>query len=171
MSTQTTIKKTLGLIFGAMLIAPLAIEAVSHQLIAPPSGNQPSAIQTTDSSDNGGDQSLNFSSGDFGWNGPLSLNANYSNVYGFYFTGKYAQAINKYNAFNIEADYGDRQWRVNATYGLAFTTRQRIKLSAERLAQKMDFSFAAGDDREKIGQYAGGLTYQYLFPSHIDEMN
>lgn len=105
---------------------------------------------------------VNLDSSQFGLNGPLSFTTTYSQNYGFILTGKYAQAFGRSNALGLEADAGSKQNRLNATWATVLSNKQRLKLSAEYLWQKINFNFDSGNVDQWVGQQAYGATYEYL---------
>ena len=64
-----------------------------------------------------------------------------SNQFGFIAEGKYLQSINDWNMFGLELDLGPNENRQGMTWGLWFTPDQKIKFTAERLAQNISFDF------------------------------
>lgn len=73
---------------------------------------------------------------------------------------------NKSNAGAVEINVGPRIARLNLTYGLAFTDKQRVKLSAERLDERLDYGFETGPVRTWEGQSAIGASYDYALQNH-----
>ncbi len=67
------------------------------------------------------------------------------------------------HAAALEFDGGSKLFRVNATYGLALTDNQRLKLTFERLSEKLDFGFDTGNKTRWMSQNALGAEYAYLF--------
>lgn len=109
-------------------------------------------------------QTMSVSTSTFGINGPLKVGVQYSSGFGAIAKVQWVQALSFTNAIALAFDLGPKEYRISATWGHAFNDKNRIKASAEYLAQKMDFDFYTGSDTETIGQGAVGLTYQYLFP-------
>jgi len=106
--------------------------------------------------------SLNFSSSDFGFKGPLKLNFQWSKLVGIYLVGKYTQLLDVRNALSAEVDAGGKQRRFSVTWGHALTPNQLIKLTAENLSQKLDFDFSSGMVSQWIYQNAIGASYAYV---------
>jgi hypothetical protein len=149
-----------------MLLCPIMVGAMhSYASDKTQTVNSQISSQTTNDNPNlapDSDQSLSFTNSDFGFNGPLSIGAQWSKNYGFSIQGKYTQAFSKNNAFSAGLEVGGGQNRLGFTWGHAFTSNQRIKLTAERLGQHMDFDFDSGDTTKWVYQNAVGGTYQYL---------
>jgi len=110
-----------------------------------------------------GTQSLDLDSKTLGLTGPLEVSSVYSDNFGFILTAMYTQLINPSNALSLLADLGDDENRIDATWATQVSEHQRLKLSLERLAQKLDFSYDSGDTSQWVPQYSTGLGYQYLF--------
>ena len=107
-------------------------------------------------------QNLNLSSGMLGMSGPLSFNLTWSDQYSFIFNVNYLGLINEKNAYGIEADVGIKSNRINLTLGHAFSSKNRIKFTVERLAQKQSFDFDSGSMDHWVSQYAGGAEFQHI---------
>ena len=73
---------------------------------------------------------------------------------------------NHHNAGAIEVNGGPRIARLNLTYGLSFTDHQRVKLSAERLEERLNYDFVSGTSAHWDGQTAIGGGYDYLVKNH-----
>jgi hypothetical protein len=103
-----------------------------------------------------------LSSSMFNISGPLEVSTTWSDIYGPIVTTKYTGLLNPQNAFAIEGAIGAKENRVNLTFGHVLSPRQRMKITAERLAQKQAFDFYSGSIDEWVSQYAAGGEYQYL---------
>lgn len=112
-------------------------------------------------------KSMNLSSNDFGWSLPLTLGYEYSSNFGSELNGNFASSLGFSNAVAAQFDAGKNEYRLNATFGHAFTDHQRLKFTGEYLAQNMDFDFKAGPVTNWVGQGAFGGTYEYLFPQRL----
>ncbi len=78
-----------------------------------------------------------------------------------------SHAINETHAVALELDGGTRILRLNGTYGFALNDKNRLKLTAEYLAEDLDFTFYTGDTRQWVDQGAVGASYQYLLGNDI----
>lgn len=114
--------------------------------------------------ENASSDSFSFDSSMFGWQGPFSLSTTYSQNYGVIFKGQFTHSLGERNAGSLILEGGGKSYRINASWAFLFTQHQRLKLSLERFAQKMDFDFASGSTKNWIAQNAIGATYQYLRP-------
>jgi hypothetical protein len=103
-----------------------------------------------------------LSSSMFNVNGPLQVSINWSDVYGPMLETHYANLLSDTNAIAIEGNLGSMQNRINVTLGHVFSPKNRIKITAERLAQKQTFDFYSGSIDEWVSQYAGGAELQHL---------
>ncbi len=110
------------------------------------------------------DSSLSLNSGLFGMNGPLSIGTEYSEDYGVTLNAQYTQKLGNENAVSLLLSGGAKQRRINATWAHILTQNQRIKVSFDRLSQKMQFDFDSGDSNQWVDQNAYGVSYQYIFP-------
>ncbi len=115
----------------------------------------------------GSNQTLNLTSDQFGVHGPVTLGLKYSDVFGPYLTGVFTQSFLQNNAVSVGAEVGKKQYRFSGTYARALTSHQRVKVTAERLAQKATYDFNSGSTDQWIGQNAYGLTYQYLIAKSL----
>jgi hypothetical protein len=97
-----------------------------------------------------------------GLNGPLSINATYSHNYGVILKGQYGRNFGIHSAGSLILEGGAKQYRVNLTWAYLVSAHQRIKLSIERLAQKMSFDFSSGTHAYWVNQNALGASYEYL---------
>jgi hypothetical protein len=112
-------------------------------------------------------QNLALSSDMFGISGPLAFNITISDPYGLILNAQYTRLFNQKNAYSILADLGFKTNRVNLTLGHAFSHKNRIKLSVERLAQKQSFEFDSGSIDKWVSQYAGGAEFQHLLGAGV----
>jgi hypothetical protein len=125
-----------------------------------------------DSSKEESNQILNLSTNDFGLQTPLSIGAQWSHLFGLSIQGKYTQALNYNNAISLELELGKNQHRENITWGYLFNCNQRFKLTAENLAQHINFDFDSGETTKWVYQSAVGGTYQYSLKNYfIDNIN
>lgn len=106
-------------------------------------------------------QTLNLNSQTFGFYGPLSISTTYSRLYGIIFNGRYTQAIGRDNAFSLLLQGGAKQRRANITWDYLINKNQRVKLSIERLWQRMTFNFTSGNLQQWMAQNAYGGDYEY----------
>jgi hypothetical protein len=99
----------------------------------------------------------------------FSFEPEFSDQLGFSFNSTYAQALSPNNAALLEADYGSDQYRLAATWGYQLTLEQRIKLTIERLAQRIGYNFDSGTVNHWSGQNAFGGDYEILLPhNHLN---
>lgn len=113
------------------------------------------------------DQSLNLDNGMFGLTGPFSLGLTYSHQYGVLLSGVVTEAFLKQNAASVAADAGKDEYRGSVTVARALTKQQRVKVTAEYLAQRQDYEFSSGKTDQWVGQNGYGVTYQYLIPDFL----
>ena len=93
----------------------------------------------------------------------------YSDQLGFSFNSTYSQALSPSNAFLLEGDYGNNQYRLGLTFGQQLTLTQRIKLTFEHLAERIGYNFDSGTVNQWSGQNAAGGDYQILLSnSHLN---
>jgi hypothetical protein len=92
----------------------------------------------------------------------FTFNPEFSDELGFSFNSTYAQSLSPNNAALLEADYGPDQYRLAATWGHNLTLQQRIKLTIERLAQRIGYNFDSGTVNHWNEQNAFGGDYQFL---------
>lgn len=111
---------------------------------------------------NGSGETVNFSSRELGVVGPLGITTSYNSDFGFIFGANFSTYINSFNALALELEGGENIYRLNGTWGIALSERNRLKFSLERLADKDDYDFASGTESEWIGQNAVGASYQYI---------
>ncbi|MCK4870136.1 MAG: putative Ig domain-containing protein [Gammaproteobacteria bacterium] len=107
-------------------------------------------------------QTLNLNSSQLGFKGPWQSSLEYSDQYGFNLNNKYTQVLGIADAIALELDFGTNEYRLGATWAHMLNLQQRIKITVERLAQKLAFDFASGTTHNWIGQNAIGGEYQYL---------
>ncbi|MDR3502850.1 MAG: IPT/TIG domain-containing protein, partial [Legionella sp.] len=106
---------------------------------------------------------LALSSEQFGLTGPLNLGVNYSDLTGTYVTAQYVKRLSDIWAFGLLGEYGNDQYRYNGTLGLQVSPTSLIKVSAERLNQRLPFMFDSGSIYRRISQDAVGGRYQKVF--------
>ena len=106
---------------------------------------------------------LALSSEQFGLTGPLNLGVNYSDLTGTYVTAQYIKKLSDIWAFGLLGEYGNDQYRYNGTLGLQLSPSSLIKVSAERLNQRLPFMFDSGSIYRRINQDAVGGRYQKVF--------
>lgn len=110
------------------------------------------------------DSTMNFDSSSLGLAGPLSVDAQYSSALGAVFGADYTQLLNDHNAVALKFEGGPQILRVNGTYGIALTPKDMIKISAEILAEQLNFSYTSGDVNQWVGQGAAGIQYAHQLP-------
>ena len=106
---------------------------------------------------------VSFTNQDFGLSGPLSLGATYSDLTGSYFNVQYALSLNERFAMMALGEYGSGQYRFGGTLGYGFSPLTQLKLSAERLDQRLPFQFDSGNIDQRVHQDAYGLRMQHQF--------
>ena len=129
--------------------------------------NKPNSLTINQNPKVNDGQVMDLSSKNLGFYGPLSVRAQYSEKYGYVLQGQYTKLFSGINALSLVLEYGKNQNRMNGTWGYVLSPHQRIKLTAERLAQKINFDFFSGGKKEWLGQYAYGLSYEYLLPKSL----
>src|SRR5947209_834913 len=67
-----------------------------------------------------------------------------------------------YGAFSFMGELGEKNFRGSGTYGVNFTSCQRVKFSGEFLTQKLNYHFFPHREKKWTSQYAVGGEYQYL---------
>ncbi len=107
-------------------------------------------------------QSMQFNTRSLGFNGPFSAGIQYSDQFGVLFNSSYTQRVNHNNAASLLFTIGNKEQRVDGSWGLAFNLHNWLKATAEYLRQDIDFNYSSGDSRDFVGQQAYGLTYQYV---------
>ena len=110
-----------------------------------------------------GAQALTFSNQDFGMQGPVRVSGTYSSTFGYELEASYARLLNANNAISLLGAHASDENRIDATFAHAWDAHQRSKVSIERLAEQLDFSYDSGDTSEWVAQYAFGVGYQYVF--------
>src|SRR5436190_2712628 len=75
--------------------------------------------------------------------------------------GTYTSTFNDYTAFSVLGEAGFKNLRVGGTLAWELQTNQRIKVSAEYLAQELTYSFFSGNTNQWVDQGALGAAYQY----------
>ncbi|MCD6055845.1 MAG: hypothetical protein K0R12_807 [Gammaproteobacteria bacterium] len=71
------------------------------------------------------------------------------------------------HAAAVELNGGPRIFRLNATYGVNITNNQRIKVTGERLDEKLDFDFTTDTISQWVGQNALGADYAYMLDNKM----
>ena len=107
-------------------------------------------------------QNFDLSSDMIGISGPFSFNVTYSDNYGLMLNAHFASMMSTKTAYAIEGQLGFKMNRINLTIGHAFSPRNRVKLTVERLGQKQLFNFDSGSIEQCVSQYAGGGEFQHL---------
>ena len=107
--------------------------------------------------------SVSVASMDWGWQGPLSWSMSYNDSLGALLSVGYSQLFGAHHhyAYAGKLEWGAKQHRINLTVADQLSRRQRIKVSAERLAQDRMFDFHPGAVTKWVSQYAAGLSYQF----------
>ncbi|MCW8398412.1 IPT/TIG domain-containing protein [Legionella sp. PATHC038] len=106
---------------------------------------------------------LSLTNQELGLSGPLSFGATYSDLTGTYLNAQYALALNERFAMMALGEYGSGQYRLSGTLGYGFSPLTQLKLSAERLDQRLPFQFDSGNIDQRIHQDAYGLRVQHQF--------
>ena len=75
--------------------------------------------------------------------------------------GAFTTTINSDTAYSVAAEVGVKNFRAGGTVGWELQANQRLKLSAEYLWQKLNYSFFAGNTQQWVKQGALGVDYQY----------
>lgn len=153
-------KKVINFIF-LLLLCPLVMGAYVNNTYFKTADNNNAITQAQ------ADQTLNLSSQTFGLHGPFSVGLQYSELFGPYLSGAFTQSFLENNAFSIGGEAGKKQYRINGTFARALTSHQRVKVTAEHLAQDASYDFASGSTNQWVGQNAYGLTYQYLLTNNL----
>lgn len=73
----------------------------------------------------------------------------------------YGGWITNNSAYNVLGEIGVRDYRINLTGGYEFSDAQRLKLTAEYLAQEITYSFWTGNENRWMKQFAAGADYQF----------
>jgi len=102
----------------------------------------------------------------FFWEGPLQINAVYSDELGFAINSTYGVAFGDRNALGGELTVGHRQLRVGGTWAFAVMHDQFLKVTGEFLRQEHDIKFAAGKHDDWYSQTAAGVAYQFIILHH-----
>lgn len=69
---------------------------------------------------------------------------------------------NGMDALSVMGELGEKNYRGSMTYARAIDACQRIKLSGEYLAQKLDYDFSSGHAKRWVSQVGVGSAYQYV---------
>ena len=109
-----------------------------------------------------GNKTFNLNSNALGATGPLSVSTQYSDEFGVVVNAKFTHSITNDNAISFELDYGENENRFGITWAHFLNSQNRVKLTVERLQQKLDFNFDSGNVSKRVPQYAVGGVYQYL---------
>ncbi|MCE3237445.1 MAG: hypothetical protein K0R24_426 [Gammaproteobacteria bacterium] len=75
--------------------------------------------------------------------------------------------LDNQHAVAVELNGGPRIFRLNATYGFNLNNNQRIKITGERLDEKLDFDFMTDTLSRWVGQNALGADYAYMLDNKI----
>lgn len=102
-----------------------------------------------------------------GWSLPISLGAEYSDVFGTELTGQLKYQVGFSDGFGFKFNVGSNEGRLNATYAHVLSDYQRIKISADYLGENLNFEYLTSSEDKWVSEGAIGGTYQYLFPGHI----
>ncbi|MCD6055896.1 MAG: hypothetical protein K0R12_858 [Gammaproteobacteria bacterium] len=70
--------------------------------------------------------------------------------------------LDNQHAAAVELNGGPKMFRLNATYGMALTDKQWIKITGEQLNENRDFDFDTGTVSQWVGQQAIGADYAYM---------
>lgn len=70
--------------------------------------------------------------------------------------------IGENSAIGILGEIGEKNYRINGTYGLFLGDNHRFKAGGEYLSQKIQFRYLSGKERKWVDQWAAGGKYQYL---------
>jgi hypothetical protein len=106
------------------------------------------------------------------WKKQVGVAAYYNDELGMVTDLTYKQPVGTHQAAALEVEGGERIARVNATWGLAVNSENRIKVTAEHLQEKLDYDFASGRAQQWDGQNALGTGYQYLINNpYLDAVN
>ncbi|MCD6055842.1 MAG: hypothetical protein K0R12_804 [Gammaproteobacteria bacterium] len=98
----------------------------------------------------------------------FSLSGYHDSVLGFVGEAKVSSYLfDSQHAAALELNGGPRIFRLNATYGVNVSNHQRIKVTGERLDEKLDFDFVGNDFTSDtvsqwVGQNALGADYAYM---------
>ena len=102
----------------------------------------------------------------------FTFNPQYDDSLGFLFNTTYSQLLTPNNAGLLEGDFGNNEYRIAATWGYKLTLAQRIKLTFERLAQRIDYNFDSGSVKHWNAQNAFGGDYEILLPQqHLNALD
>lgn len=106
---------------------------------------------------------LTLNASQFGLKGPFSVGINYDSLVNYTINAAFNQKLTENFALGALLDYGSDLNRFGLTLGFKLFDNDLIKLSAERLDEKLPFSFESGDIDERMTQNAFGARYQYVF--------
>lgn len=102
----------------------------------------------------------------------FTFNPQYDDNLGFLFNSTYSQLLTPNNAGLLEGDFGNNEYRLAATWGYQLSLAQRIKLTFERLAQRIDYNFDSGSVKHWNAQNAFGADYEILLPNqHLNALD
>jgi hypothetical protein len=94
--------------------------------------------------------------------GPLQFGLEYSDEFNLIINTHWTNYLTPRNAFGFEVDFGGYEFRLGGTLAHAFSDQQRVKISAEHLAQVFTFDFVSGDKDNWAGQNSFGAAYEFL---------
>ncbi|MCD6056437.1 MAG: hypothetical protein K0R12_1399 [Gammaproteobacteria bacterium] len=98
----------------------------------------------------------------------FSINEYQDSVLGFVGEAKVSSyVLDNEHAAALELNGGPRIFRLNATYGVNLTNNQRIKVTGERLDEKLDFDFTTDTVSHWVGQNALGADYAYMLDNKV----
>jgi hypothetical protein len=75
----------------------------------------------------------------------------------------YTDTFTDTSAYSIAGEVGVKNYRVSGTLGWQLEAAQRLKITAEYLAQKITYNFFVGDSQQWVNQGALGAQYEYAF--------
>lgn len=107
--------------------------------------------------------SLALTSQQLGWQGALRAGVTFSRLAGTFYTAQYLFPFSERIAFNALGEYGHGQTRLSGTLGFGITPLAQMKLTMERLSQRLPFSYASGDITARVSQGAFGWRFQQQF--------
>ncbi len=137
--------------FSYQTHAALLADTSNHSRTAPQSTSR---SQTNQSNKASGFRSPVFSMGAYG-----------DKTLGFIAEAKVASYLGSSERYAaaLEINAGPKVFRANVTYGMGTVANQRLKLTFDRLQQKLDFDFVASTASTWVEQNAIGAAYAFIF--------
>lgn len=83
------------------------------------------------------------------------------------FRGSYNSTLDSFTAYNLAGEAAPKHYRVSGSYGWNLSCKQRLKVTAEYLYQRIYYPFFSGNKDRWVNQGAIGGDYQYDLLGYI----